>query len=240
MGNTFYFSDALNIANRTMPRAVEDDTAAFVCNAGIAHIWKRYDWRESLNLLAPFWAQPLTQDYGSPFYAVPSDFYGLRLVYLVQVVSTPVTRWDLSVMKNPRKEYAQGLPTDIGYIPEKQCFRLWPVPPSGIAPTQWLIDGTYKMRPPSVTASTLQSTLIPFDDMYLMEVVSAIRWAAAKVSGSPQASTMLQELDYMIDLMATAEGIELGDQPIAPSESIFGQGEWVGYGAAQLGLTGLF
>ncbi len=237
MAYTYTISDALNVANRSsMSRGVEDDNAPFIANAAIDHIWKRYDWRETLAALPPFWLISSTQDYGAPFYAVPQDFYGIKLAYLVQTTSTPVTRWELKPIKNPRLDYVPGLPKNIGYVPETRSLRIYPIPPANLAPTQFLIDGTYKMRPPLVTSTTLQSTLVPWDDMYILEFVAALRWASMKVSGNPGAANALQELDYLLDQMANAEGMELGDQPVSPTESIFGQGNVGGYGAIGLGI----
>lgn len=236
--STYTIADALNIANRTMPRAIEDANAAVIATAAISHIWKRYDWRETMNELPPFWLLPNRQDYGPPFYAVPQDFYGLREAYLVQTTSTPVTRWELFILRNPRKEYVQGLQNAIGYVPETRSFRVYPMPPANIGATNFLIDGTYKMRPPLITAAALQTTLVPWNDMYIMEFVTALRWAAAKLAGSSQATQQMEELDLLIDQMAGAEGLELGDQPIYPAESIYGQGD-ANYGVPGLGVVGL-
>ena len=238
MASTYSVADALSIANRTMPRAIEADHAAYIANIALNEIWHAYDWRVSLAPLPPFWLIPLVQDYGAPFYAVPDDFYGLRQAYIVQTSATPLPRRiELKVVKNLRREYVRGLPRDIGYVMETRSFRVYPQIAENIGSTQFLIDGTYKKLAPQVTSTTLQSTKVPWDDTYLVVFIEALRWAAAQVAGAPDRMQRKQELYQAIDQMAAAEGLELGNQVVAPSEGLVG-GEGLGYfpGIA----TGLF
>ena len=229
MASTYSIADALSLANRTMPRAIEADHAAYIANTALSEIWHAYDWRVSLNQLPPFWLIPLVQDYGAPFYAVPEDFYGLRQAYLVQTSSTPLPRRiELKVIKNLRKEYIRGLPRDIGYVMEARAFRVYPQIAENIGSTQFLIEGTYKKLAPQVTATTLQSTRVPWDDVYLSVFVDGLRWAAAQIAGAADRNTKKQELYQSIAEMAAAEGMELGNQVVAPSESLVGN-ENVGY-----------
>jgi len=229
MASTYSIADSLSIANRTMPRAIEADHAAYIANIALNEIWHAYDWRVSLATLPPFWLIPLIQDYGAPFYAVPLDFYGLRQAYLVQTSSTPLPRRaEMKIIKNIRKEYLRGLPRDIGYVMDTQSFRVYPQIAENIGSTQFLIDGTYKKLAPQVTSTTLQSTKVPFDDTYLVVFVEALRWAAAQVAGSPDKNQKRQDLYLAISDMAAAEGMELGNQVIAPSEALVG-GESMGY-----------
>jgi hypothetical protein len=229
MASTYTIADALSVANRTMPRAIEADHAAYVANIALNKIWHAYDWRVSLATLPPFWLIPLIQDYGAPFYAVPTDFYGLRQAYLVQTSSTPLPRrMELKVIKNLRKEYLRGLPRDIGYIMDTRSFRVYPQIGENIGSTQFLIDGVYKKLAPQVTSTTLQSTYVPFDDIYLSTFIDALRWGAAQVAGSPDRAAKLQELNQSIYDMANAEGMELGNQVVAPSEGLVG-GSGEGY-----------
>ena len=229
MASTYTIADALSVANRTMPRAIEADHAAYVANIALNKIWHAYDWRVSLSTLPPFWLIPLIQDYGAPFYAVPTDFYGLRQAYLVQTSSTPLPRrMELKVIKNLRKEYLRGLPRDIGYVMDTRSFRVYPQIGENIGSTQFLIDGVYKKLAPQVTSTTLQSTYVPFDDIYLSTFIDALRWGAAQVAGSPDRAAKLQELNQSIYDMANAEGMELGNQVVAPSEGLVG-GSGEGY-----------
>ncbi len=229
MASTNSISDALSIANRAFPRAIEADHAAYIANIALNEVWHAYDWRVSIKALPPFWLIPLIQDYGSPFYAVPLDFYGLRQAYLVQTSSSPLPRREeLTVIKNIRKEYLRGLPRNIGYVPETQSLRVYPQIPENIGSTQFLIDGTYKKLAPQVTATTLQTTMVPFDDIYFKNFVEALRWAAAEVQDAPNKDQKKHELYYSLQGMADNEGLELGNQVTAPSEALVG-GNGIGY-----------
>lgn len=222
MSNTNYVSDALAIANRAVGRPVLDDSAAYIVNVATAYIWKRYDWRETIAALPPFYLIPMTQDYGAPFYGVPLDYAGLREAYLVQLTSTPPARYPLRILRNLKLEHTQGLPRDIGYVRDQKCLRLYPRPPANLGSANYLIDGTYKKVPPIITATTLQDTLIPWDDMYLQEFVTALRWAALQTAEDPRAAQKKIELDMLLDQMAANEGLELGDPSIAPAEPLVG------------------
>ena len=222
MGNTNYISDALAVANRAVGRPVLDDHAAYIANVALAYMWKRYDWRETIAPLPPFYVIPLTQDYGAPFYGVPLDFAGLREAYIVQINSTPPRRDELAIIRNLRIEHVQGLPESIGYVPETKSLRLYPRPPANLAGAAYLIDGTYKKVSPAVTATTLQNSLIPWDDQYMQTFVKALKWAAMETAEDPRANEKLMELNIMLDQMAANEGLELGDARIAPSEPLVG------------------
>lgn len=229
MASTYSIADALSIANRSMPRAIEADHAAYISNIALNEVWHAYDWRVSIASLPPFWLIPLVQDYGAPFYAVPLDYYGLRQAYLVQVSSTPLPRRDeIKVLKNIRREYLRGLPRDIGYVPETQSFRVYPQMPESVGASEFLIDGTYKKLAPKTTSQTLQSTSVPWDDIYINVFVSALRWAAADVADSPTKVNKWQELQGYLAGMASQEGLEMGDQVVCPSEGLVG-GSGVGY-----------
>lgn len=235
MASTYSISDAMNIANRSMPRAIEADSASYIANIALNEVWHAYDWRVSIASLPPFWLIPLVQDYGAPFYAVPLDYYGLRQAYLVQVLATPLPRRDeIKVLKNIRREYLRGLPRDIGFVPETQSFRVYPQMPENIGASSFLIDGTYKKVAPKTTSQTLQSTNLPFDDLYLQTYIAALRWAAADVADSPTKAAKYQELQVSLANMASQEGLEMGDQCVAPSEGLVG-GTGVGYYPGVLG-----
>ncbi len=229
MASSFSVGEALSIANRAFPRDIEADHAAYIANIAMNEVWHAYDWRVSIKELPPFWLIPLIQDYGAPYYAVPLDFYGLRQAYLVQTTSSPLPRREeMKVIKNIRREYLRGLPRDIGYVPETRSFRVYPQIPENIGASQFLVDGTYKKLAPQVTATTLQTTAIPFDDIYLQNYVEALRWAASAVQDNPNKAMKKQELHYCLQEMADQEGLELGNQVTAPSEGLVG-GDGVGY-----------
>ncbi len=233
MARTLYYSDITTIISRFVPKIVDSDVAAFVSNIAIYEIFKRYDWRESLVTLPPFFLVPNSQDHGAPFVAVPSDFLGLRQAYLVQLNSSPVYKMPLGILKDLAETPIPGIPQDIGYQVDTQSFRVFPRVPANIGAPNFCIQGVYKKRPTKLTATTISSTLIPFDDMYLSCFVDVWKWAAWQLSGDPRAGGVQKQKDgstmytgqyavamEAIDAMAANEGVELGDVSIAPQEQL--------------------
>ncbi len=247
MAKTTYYSDIINLVKRFIPSSVEADAIAFICNSAIYEIWKHYDWRESISTLPPFYLIPGAQDHGAPAVIVPADFYGLRTAQLVQLNSTPAWRRDLMCLKDLQPCSIYALPSDIDYVPNKQCFRLYPRVPMNIGAPLWCIQGTYKRYPTKVTADILASTFLPFDDVYLPNMVEVFKWAAFKFSGDPRQGGMQAvkgggvqltgQYAIMYDAineMARAESLEQGDPTIAPAEPLFVTSRgwlWGPYGA---------
>ncbi len=233
MAITYTFSDVMNAAQRTFSRQVESDAAAFVCNIFMNEIWNKYDWRESLTVLPPFYLIPNEQDHGTPAVAVPSDFLGLRQAYLTRLTSTPVYRVPLTVLKNLNLTTLYGPPGQIGFDSGKQSFRVFPRVPANMGSPEWCIQGDYKKRPTKITAANLSSTLLPFDDLYLSNMIEVFKWAAWQMAGDQRAGGVqvnssgnavftgqyanAQEAIYK---MAENEGFELGDVNIAPREPL--------------------
>lgn len=218
MAQTKYISEALTVAKLT--RQGEDDMAAYIANIALETIWNAYDWRESIATLPPFYLIPAEQEFGLPYYAVPSDFRGLREVYCTQTSTNPPNRVPINVMHDIRLTASEGWIRDIGYESSSQKFRVFPRVPNNIGSTDYIIEGTYKKRAPQVTASSLQSTLIPWDDEYFNTFVLSLKWSAAEVNDNPRADRLYQQLGISVDKMAAREGLDLGDPSIAPSEPL--------------------
>lgn len=236
MAATYTISEALNVVSSQLKRDVEDRQAAYLANIAQNEIWNKYDWRETLAPLPPFYLIPNEQDYGAPAAIIPTDFLGLREAYLVNTTSSPARKIELKIRKDVRSTGAQALPSILGYEPSVQRFRTWPRVPAGIGATDWLVDGTYKIRPTKITVTTLQTTVIPWDDMYFQVYVAALKWAALDAAGDPRAGAVqvqgsravytgaLGSMHDAIDRMAEAEGLNLGDPSIAPSEALVNTG----------------
>lgn len=220
MAITYTFENAVNLVTRQFPRIVESDAAADICNMAMYEIWKKYDWRESLVTLPPFYLIPNTQDHGRPAVAVPVDFMGIRQAYLVRLNANPPYRERLQPIKDLELTPVRGLPSAIGYQPDTSCFRVFPRVPDNIGAPEWCVQGTYKRRPTKVTSTTLTSTLLPYDDIYLYTVVEVIKWAGWQTAGDPRAEKQYMLAHQMIDQMASNEGLELGDVVLAPREAL--------------------
>jgi hypothetical protein len=220
MAQTYTIGEALTLVSRQLGRSVEDDYGAYIANIAMNTMWNRYDWRETIAQLPPFYLIGNEQEFGPPSAIVPANFLGLREAYLVGTTAVPARRMELKVRRDLRLTGAQGLPAEISYDPTTKRFRVFPRVPNGIGATDYLIDGTYKIKPTKILPNTLSSTLIPWDDVYFQAFVAALKWAAWDVATDPRATNQFGVMTALVDDMAEAEGLNLGDPAIAPSEPL--------------------
>lgn len=241
MALTSTYADALNFIQPQVPAVLQDQKAATICNIGTNLIWNSFDWRETLEILPPFWLTPWVQDYGAPMVAVPADFLGLREAQLTDLSNIPPLKSPIKVVKFLEPTHLKALPNMISYEPSVNSFRLFPRAPLGVGAGRWKIDGVYKKRPPLVTAQNYTATLLPFDDLYFQVWLEVLRWAAFSAMGDQRAGAAMQgpsgAVQYsgqlatamsFIHAMAANEGFNLGNSTVAPSEplSIGGDGWW--------------
>ena len=116
----------------------------------------------------------------------------------------------------------RALPSAIDYNPDTQKIRLFPRVPDNIAAPIWMIEGTYKKKPTKVTSATLNSYLIPWDDIYFGQFCAVLRATALEIAGDPRSTDEMKKAFMALDEMAQNEGINLGDPQIYPSEGMFG------------------
>lgn len=240
MGLTYTYSDALNFLQNQIPAVTQDSKAAAICNIGTNLIWNAFDWRETIEILPPFWLSPGTQDYGAPLVIVPADFLGLRAVYLTDLSSIPPAKYSRRSLRFLEPTSAQGLPDAMSYEPSTNCFRVFPRTSDGLSAARWKVDGTYKKRPTLVTATNYIATVLPFDDLYFQVWLETLRWAGFSAVGDQRAGQAIQRpngsVQYFGQLgtamafihgMAANEGFNLGDSTVAPSEALSaGGGSW--------------
>jgi hypothetical protein len=231
MAATYKVADALNIVSRQLGRQVEDDYATHIANVAMNKIWLAYDWRETIAALPPFYLIAGEQTFGPPSYAVPADFLGLRMAYAARTFN-PTDRIELTPLADLRLTGAKAFPRNIGYDAATRSFIVFPRVPDGIGSTSWIVDGTYKKKPVKITPEKLQTTVIPWDDLYFDVYVNALKWAAWDAAGDQRAgeiqysggrSVMTGQLGRMhalIDEMAEREGLNNGDPSIAPSSPL--------------------
>src|SRR5690348_7316461 len=117
---TYTWSDVLNHIQRKSSRGNQDDMGVFIANRTINWVWDKYDWRESLATLPPFYLVPNEQDFGAPAVTIPSDFYGLRTANLVRATNIPPFRYPLKIIKDLDITHVRYLPHAIGYNANKQ------------------------------------------------------------------------------------------------------------------------
>lgn len=242
MGLTYTYADALNFIQPQVPATTQDQRAAMICNIGTNLIWNAFDWRETIEVLPPFWLTSWTQDYGAPLVIVPTDFLGLRMAQLTDLSSIPPRKYPLRVLKFLEPTHMKSLPSQISFEPSVNSFRLFPRVPDGLGSARWKIDGTYKKRPTLVTAANYTSTTLPFDDLYFQTWLEVLRWGAfsavgdqragqamIRPNGTVQYSGQLATAMAFINDMAGNEGFNLGDTTVAPSEPLSVGGDmWMG------------
>ena len=233
MSYTYTYADAINFVRPQVPATAEDQKAATMCNIATNLIWNAFDWRETIEILPPFWLSPWVQDYGAPLVIVPSDFLGLRTAQLTDLSNVPPAKYPIRVMKFLEPTHMKTLPHAISYEPSVESFRVFPRVPNGLGSSRFKIDGTYKKRPTLVTASNYTATNLPFDDLYFQVWIEVIRWAAFSAVGDSRAGQAVKTpqggINYSgqigtaiaaINAMAENEGFNLGDTTVAPSESL--------------------
>ena len=235
---TYTWNDVLNIAGRKATRSLTDDLAAHLCNITLNWVWDKYDWRESLTTLPPFYVAPLVQDYGAPQLVIPSDFYGLRYANLVRLDSQPPTRQPLSIIKDLLPTHVRYLPHAICYVSDKKAFRLFPRIPDNCGSPQYMVEGQYKNRPALITAGNLATTFLPFDDVYLEMWIETFKWVQWATDSDPRAGQITMSngnlvttgqagvMMSMIDWVASREGLELGEPTISPAEPLVSIGPY--------------
>ena len=196
MAYTYYYSDAVTALQDIIKRSVEEEKASILCNIATNKIWSRYDWRESLAKLPPFYLIPLMQDYGQPFTVVPSDLLGLREVYWVRTTATPPAREPVTVFRDLPETHIRSLPHAICVLPAinlpatKPKFRVFPRIPDNIGSTDYMIDGTYKKRPTKITQANMQTSLLPWDDIYFNTFLETLKWACWQLAGDGRAGAV--------------------------------------------------
>jgi hypothetical protein len=220
MAKTLTYGEVITAISKKISRTTEEDFAALLMNNAIAEIWKRYDWRESLDVFSGFWLSPKVQDYGSPLGAVPTDFEGLRTAQLVQFTGSPARIIPLEITKFLDKTNVQSFPSSISYNPDTSSFRVWPNVPESWGVPEYMITGTYKKLPPRVQSSTYQGTVLPFDDKYFYPIVETALWKGYELNGSPMEEKAILKSLSAIDEMARDQGLNDGDGTITPSSSL--------------------
>jgi hypothetical protein len=231
---SYTYGDAFSSIQRQYPRVIEDSNAALIANMATDMIWHRYDWKQSIKTLPPFYLVPNEQDHYYPAAVVPSDFYGLRKANLCRTQSEPPAHYPLSIIRDLELTHQRALPSSICFDRAQSAFRVFPRVPNNIGAPDYVIEGEYKCFAPKVSAAGLMATIIPFDDTYIRVMLESLKWAALNLAGDPRAGEVGYEMGSTkftgqmgkmmaaIDDMAGKEGLELGDQVIRPAEPLIG------------------
>lgn len=217
MSRTYTWEDVLAYLYQNVPRVSESQVGPLVCNQILNMMWDKCDWRETMADMPPWHPIAGEQDHYSPLVCAPSDFRGLRKAQIFGIASDPPFEKALLVTKDLKETWYMALPDDISYDTARQCFRLFPRFPEGLDPTDWVIQCTYKKNPTKVTGATINS-VIPFDDHYFQTLVDVGHYCLAKTDPRRirEYEALRAQAEYSLERKAAEEGINLGDQPIAP------------------------
>ena len=233
---------------KSIGRLTDAEYTADLTTKLIDRVWK-YDWRETLGDLPPFYVLPLKQDYGKPIYAVPTDFAGLRKATLVRVsdsqssgsaTSTTITPQykPLIIMGRLTPTFTSGIPESIGFDPATHSFRIFPLLSQGPSTNEWIVEGVYKKLPQTnlydttngvgaprlaseITGANFMSCLLPLDDRYY-NMMSELALALARKQEAPvkDAYQLDQYAEALIADAARDEQVDVGSAYVSPRESL--------------------
>jgi hypothetical protein len=248
MSRTITFGKLWSAHRRQISRLNDAEYTADLTTKLINRIWK-YDWRETLGDLPPFYLLPQKQDYGKPIYAVPSDFAAIRKATLVRVSDgqtanssssqtvTPVYK-PLKIQGRLTPTQATGVIDTIGYDPATKSFRIFGILSQGATLNEWIVEGVYKRLPQTnlydadtivgaprlaseITGSNFMSCLLPIADRWY-DMMSEVACALAKKQEAPtkEAYAMDQYVDGLIHAAAMEENVDVGTSYVSPDEPL--------------------
>lgn len=227
MSSSYVFSDAVDIIRANYPKITSDSKIILGVNAAVNMIWRSFDWPDFITKLPPFWLAPGQQYYGSPYYAVPSNYRKLLKSWL-WLVDDGYKLAELKILQNRADTGVEDMPNAIEYSPKIKAFKVFPPPHTGIGYTEILVEGEYKRAPITITRDNISTEKFFWNDEYLFTFSRVLEYFFAKFSGSPTAgqvqlsggtpmfSGLLGEAIAAIDSMASDEGISRGDDTLVP------------------------
>lgn len=234
---TYTLGDVINAASASIPRIAEEKYVDIISNATQAAIWSRFDWRETMGVVPPFWCVPDQQDYGAPAVIIPADFLGIRKAFQFNLQTYPQQPGILAPLRELDITGARGPSDAIAYNKDTQKFRLSRLPDGGMSSPKWVVSASYKKRPTKITKSNYATFPLFSDDQYFDVWVSQMKAAATKfVTTLTNKDQLLQEATIDLLKMASNEGMNLGDTPIAPAESLAGSSWGPGSGGGLWGF----
>lgn len=223
MSSTYYIGDVINAVSGTIPKVSEDKFIDLIANGTQSAIWNRFDWRETIADFNGFWCIPDQQDYGAPSVIVPTDFAGLRKAQQFQISNWPQIFWDLKIVRELPVNGNRSISDAISYNKSTQSFRLSRRPTGDMAAGNWMVTGEYKILPTKITKLNYATFALFSDDEYFDVWVAMMKAVATKyVPNIPNKDALLQEATIELLKMASNEGFNLGETPIAPAEALAG------------------
>ncbi len=257
MARTITFTKLWGAPARQMSRLREPEYVAEMSTRLINRVWK-YDWRETLNSIPPFYLLGDKQDYGKPIYAVPTDFLGLRKGTLTRLSDTtsdttspaPFVFPPMRVVARQPASRQYGIPNTLSFEPSIGAFRVFPILAPSAPTNEYFVSGVYKKLPQSnlydsttivgapilaseITGANYTNTLLPLDDRhYDLMCEVALNLARKMDAAPPDAYKIDSYIDGLLNDAAREEGVEIGASPVAPQEALMDLSN-TGLGTAQ-------
>ncbi|MHA2642896.1 MAG: hypothetical protein V2G41_09645 [bacterium JZ-2024 1] len=229
----YTYAEAFQISNLETAREIEASRQVDILNLANGLIWRLFNWRWAIAALPPFWLIPHEQDYGAPQVAVPDDFWGLQKAVLVSVSGDSATHSPIRIVHELESTFLSGIPDAISYVRDKRAFRVFPRAGANVGCPTYLIEGSYKKLPQTITRSNYQTTSLPSPDHHIHMWIEAIKWAyyaIAKDQRAGAAQTYPNGMTAYSGQLGTAvaaaqecakeDGLHQGDQLIYPSEPL--------------------
>jgi hypothetical protein len=221
MARTYTPGRALDLFQNRYNQILVNGYGAIAADMAQSQMWMSFPWKQSIAPLTPFYVIPEQSDYGAPTGAVPPDFLHLIEAWMRDVTSGYITRLNVHKGRDLPPSYLESIPDTIGYLAEKNAFRLTPRPSSSMGPTNFQIEGTYKKAPVKITNTNLNSSyILPWDDIYFPVYRKFVRWALSEINDEQDAANRLQEAQAMLLEMAQKEDGYEGTETVAPAEGL--------------------
>jgi hypothetical protein len=213
VAKTLTVGNALNVLAIRNPRLLSEGFGARFADEVQAYMWHRFPWRESLADLPPISLVPEEPFYGPPMLAVPADFHGLHDAWLRNMSGRVEP---LLVQRGLRPSDGPGSPTSICYDARTGGFIVHPAP--ALTVPDWWIEGTYKKLPVKITADTVNSHVLPWDDLYFEVFRAGLKWKIAEeLERSQDWPNLLAMFKGMVVEMAQNEGLIAGVEVVSPA-----------------------
>lgn len=216
MAKTLTVGTALNVLAVRNPRLLSEGFGARFADEVQSYMWHKFPWRESLVELPPFALVNDEPYYGPPTLAVPSDFHGLHDAWLRHSSGSTIP---LLVQKHLQPSGESGVPTSICYDPRRASFIIHPRP--ALVVPDWWIEGTYKKTPTKITTDTVNSYVLPWDDLYFEVFRAGLKWKVAEeFERSPDWLNLRAMFQALLRDMAMNEGLIAGVEVVSPEYSL--------------------
>jgi hypothetical protein len=211
MAKTLTVGKALEIVGVRYPKVMLESIGARFASEVRDFMWHAFPWKVSLGDLVPFGLVQDQADYGPPYITLPSDFYGIHDAWIRDYANE---LYPLTVETETRVSWTSDIPTTIS-VTELGNLRIHPRP-IFYGPDYWL-EGKYKKSTSPITPSNINSTVLPWDDIYFEVFRRGLIWKVKEeLIGDPKAADDLSIWMTWLQKMIAHEQFQDGVTTIHP------------------------